>query len=160
MIERPDWTEYFMDFARLAEKRSTCLRRRVGAVIVKDKMVLATGYNGAPKGVSHCEVEGCLRARMKVPSGQRHELCRGLHAEQNAIIQAAYHGASIKGSTMYCTFRPCVICVKMIINAGIKEVYFEGHYEDPLAQSMAGEAKLELICVGAAHDDPESGGEA
>jgi dCMP deaminase len=160
MQDRPDWDDYFMDFARLAERRSTCLRRKVGAVIAKDKMILATGYNGAPKGVSHCENVGCLRKKMGVPSGQRHELCRGLHAEQNAIIQAAYHGVNIRGGTMYCTFRPCVICVKMIINAGIKRVFFVGHYEDPLAQSMADEAKLELICMGAADDESAQGGDS
>ena len=145
MMQRPDWNTYFMDFARLAERRSTCLRRRVGAVIVLDKMVLATGYNGAPKGVRHCSETGCIRHELKVPSGQRHELCRGLHAEQNAIIQAAYHGVQIQGSEMYCTFRPCIICVKMIINAGIRKVYFLGDYDDPLAQDMADDAGLELI---------------
>jgi dCMP deaminase len=148
MTERPDWDTYFMDFARLAEKRSTCLRRRVGAVIVKDKMVLATGYNGAPKGVPHCGEVGCLREEKNVPSGQRHELCRGLHAEQNAIIQAAYHGASIKGGTMYCTFRPCIICIKMIINSGIERVLFLGEYDDPLAVSMVEQSGLELVKMG------------
>lgn len=145
MSQRPDWDTYFMSFARLAEQRSTCLRRRVGAVIVKDRMIMATGYNGAPKGVAHCAEVGCLRQKMKVPSGQRHELCRGLHAEQNAIIQAAYHGVSIRGGTMYCTFRPCIICVKMIINAGLERVVFYGNYDDPLAQSMAEEAGLAMV---------------
>lgn len=142
---RPDWDSYFMDFAKLAETRSTCLRRKVGAVVVKERMILATGYNGAPKGVAHCGDVGCLRQEMNVPSGQRHELCRGLHAEQNAIIQAAYHGVNIQGSSLYCTFRPCIICVKMIINAGIIRVVFQGHYEDPLAQAMVDEAGLVLI---------------
>lgn len=141
---RPDWDTYFMRFAHLAQSRSTCLRRQVGAVIVKDRNVLATGYNGAPKGVAHCAEVGCLREQLQVPSGQRHELCRGLHAEQNAIIQAAYHGVSIRGATLYCTFRPCVICVKMIINAGIERVVFQGDYDDPLAQQMAAAAGLEL----------------
>jgi len=141
---RPDWNTYFMDFARLAERRSVCLRRQVGAVIVKDRMIMATGYNGVPKGVTHCDQVGCLRDEMDVPSGQRHELCRGLHAEQNAIIQAAYHGVQIRGSSMYCTFRPCLICVKMIINAGIERVFFLTDYDDPLTGSMAAEAGLEL----------------
>jgi len=142
---RPDWDTYFMDMARLAERRSTCLRRRVGAVVAKDKMVMATGYNGTPKGVTHCEVAGCLREKLGVPSGQRHELCLGLHAEQNAIIQAAYHGVSIRGGTMYCTFRPCVICVKMIINAGLERVVFLGDYPDELAGTVAAEAGLKMV---------------
>jgi len=142
---RPDWDTYFMRFARLAQSRSTCLRRHVGAVIVKERNVLATGYNGAPKGVPHCAEVGCLREQLQVPSGQRHELCRGLHAEQNAIIQAAYHGVAIRGATLYCTFRPCVICVKMIINAGIRRVVFQGDYDDSLAQQMADAAGLELV---------------
>ncbi|RME19317.1 MAG: cytidine deaminase [Deltaproteobacteria bacterium] len=143
--QRPGWDTYFMRFARLAESRSTCLRRKVGAVVVKDRNVLATGYNGAPRGVPHCTETGCLRQKMGVPSGQRHELCRGLHAEQNAIIQAAYHGVSIRGATMYCTFSPCSICMKMIINAGITRVVFCGHYPDDLAGRMASDAGLELV---------------
>jgi dCMP deaminase len=142
---RPDWDTYFMDMARLAERRSTCLRRRVGAVVAKDKMVMATGYNGTPKGVTHCEVGGCLREKLGVPSGQRHELCRGLHAEQNAIIQAAYHGVSIRGGTLYCTFRPCIICVKMIVNAGLERVVFLGDYPDELAVAVAAEAGLRMV---------------
>ncbi len=149
-----------MDFARLAQSRSSCLRRKVGAVIIKDRMVLATGYNGAPKGVVHCEQAGCIRQELGVPSGQRHELCRGLHAEQNAIIQAAYHGVSICGATLYCTVRPCVICVKMIINAGITQVNFLGHYDDPLAQSMADDAGLALVCLESQQDVSTAGGES
>jgi dCMP deaminase len=144
-MTRPDWDTYFMNFARLAEQRSTCLRRRVGAVIVKERMVLATGYNGAPKGLAHCAETGCLRERLQIPSGERAELCRGLHAEQNAIIQASYHGVAIRDATLYCTISPCVICVKMIINAGIRRVFFCGLYDDRLAQEMAAEAGLELI---------------
>ena len=144
-IQRPGWDTYFMRFARLAQSRSTCLRRRVGAVVVKDRNVLATGYNGAPRGVPHCSEVGCLRQQLDVPSGQRHELCRGLHAEQNAIIQAAYHGVSIRGATMYCTFSPCSICMKMIINAGISRVVFCGVYPDELAGRMASDAGLELV---------------
>jgi dCMP deaminase len=144
-MTRPDWDTYFMNFARLAEQRSTCLRRRVGAVIVKDRMVLATGYNGAPKGLTHCSTVGCLREQRHIPSGERAELCRGLHAEQNAIVQAAYHGVAIREAAIYCTMSPCVICVKMMINAGIKRFFFGGLYDDSLAQEMAAEAGLELI---------------
>ena len=145
MTQRPTWDEYFLDIARLVATRSTCLRRQVGAVLVKDKRILATGYNGPPSGLPHCLDVGCLRERMGVPSGERHELCRGLHAEQNAILQAAFHGISIKGATLYCTHHPCIICSKMLINAGIsKIVYLEG-YPDPLAKEMIDEAKIEVI---------------
>jgi len=137
-----------MEMAELARKRTTCLRRGVGAVIVKDNRVLATGYNGAPKGIRHCDETGCLREQMRVPSGQCHELCRGLHAEQNAIIQAACMGASIEGATLYCTTRPCIICIKMIINAGIKRVVIKESYPDPLAQQMAEEAGLKIEVIG------------
>ena len=126
MIEdnRISWDEYFMEMAKLAAKRSTCLRRQVGAVIVQDKHVVATGYNGAPKGIPHCaEMGGCYREKNNVPSGERHELCRALHAEQNAIIQAATYAQGIDGATIYITHQPCVICAKMIINAGIERVY-------------------------------------
>jgi len=134
---RPSWDEYFMEIVFLIGKRSTCLRRRVGAVIVKGNQILATGYNGVPKGIRHCEQQGgCLREQMKIPSGQRHELCRGLHAEQNAIIQAAVHGSSIDGGTLYCTTMPCIVCTKMIINAGIKKVVYAEGYQDELAQEM------------------------
>ncbi len=128
----------------MVAKRSTCLRRQVGAIIVKDKRILATGYNGAPSGLRHCEEVGCIREKEDIPSGQRHELCRGLHAEQNAIIQAAYHGISIKDSTLYCTNSPCVICAKMIINAGIKEVIYEEGYDDPLAMELLKEAGIKV----------------
>ena len=133
----------------MVAKRSTCLRRKVGAILVKDKRILATGYNGAPTGLKHCEEVGCLRENSSVPSGMRHELCRGLHAEQNVIVQAAYHGIAIKGATLYCTNKPCVICAKMIINAGIGKVFYEESYDDPLADQMMGEAGIELVrlCV-------------
>ena len=141
---RPDWDTYFMGMAKLAATRSSCLRRAVGAVLVKDRRLLATGYNGVPSGVTHCEVVGCLRDRLKVPSGERHELCRGLHAEQNAIIQAAYHGVSIRGAHLYCTNLPCIICAKMLINAGVRRiVYLEG-YSDALTQEMLAEVGMEL----------------
>jgi len=130
-----------MEITRLVASRSTCLRRHVGTVVVKDKKILATGYNGAPSGMAHCLEVGCVRDQLDVPSGERHELCRGLHAEQNAIIQAAYHGVSIKDATLYCTNLPCVICTKMIINAGIRRVVYEQGYADPLAQQMWEESK-------------------
>ena len=139
---RPGWDEYFMEMAELARKRTTCIRRGVGAVIVKDNRVIATGYNGVPRGIRHCSEVGCLREQMGVPSGKMHELCRGLHAEQNAIIQAACLGHSREGATLYCTTQPCVICTKMIINAGIKRVVIKETYPDELAQQMAKEAGL------------------
>ena len=143
-MQRPSWEEYFMDIARLVARRSTCLRRQVGALIVKDKNILATGYNGTPSGIAHCSEVGCLRQRFNVPSGERHELCRGLHAEQNAIIQAAKHGVNISGATLFCTNSPCVICSKMIINAGIRRiVYLEG-YPDALSQEMLLESGIEV----------------
>ncbi|MEN6565610.1 MAG: cytidine/deoxycytidylate deaminase family protein [Veillonellales bacterium] len=140
---RPSWDEYFMDIVRVVATRSTCLRRQVGAAIVKDKRVLTTGYNGAPQGLAHCIEAGCLRETYHIPSGQRHELCRGLHAEQNAIIQAAFHGVAIKGATLYCTHQPCSACTKMIINAGIKRIVYENGYPDPLAVKLAGEAGVD-----------------
>jgi len=143
-LPRPSWNEYFMSIANMVAKRSTCLRRQVGAILVKEKRILATGYNGAPAGLRHCEEVGCLRINSSVPSGTRHELCRGLHAEQNAIIQAAYHGISIAGSTLYCTNKPCVICSKMLINAGIKKIFFEKGYDDALAEEMLMEAGIEI----------------
>ena len=141
-MPRPSWQEYFMAITRLVAERSTCLRRHVGAILVKDKRILASGYNGAPSGLRHCEEVGCLRADSSIPSGERHELCRGLHAEQNLIIQAAYHGISINNAILYCTNKPCVICTKMIINAGIKHVYYEEGYDDPLSDQMSKEAGL------------------
>ena len=139
---RPTSDEYFMEMAHLASKRSTCLRRKVGAVIVKDKRVLTTGYNGAPKGLEHCSVTGCVRQQMNVPSGERHELCRGVHAEQNAIIQAAVFGVSIKDATIYITNYPCSVCAKIIINAGIIEVVYDGEYKDDLAIKLLGEGNI------------------
>ena len=152
MSNRPTWDEYFMEMAELARQRSTCLRRGVGAVIVKDNRVIATGYNGVPKGIRHCEETGCLRQQLNVPSGKMHELCRGLHAEQNAIIQAACMGSSIEGGTLYCTTQPCVICTKMIITAGIKRVVIKESYPDELAQEMAKEAGLVIDVMGELHE--------
>ena len=134
-----------MDIVELIKTRSTCLRRQVGALIVKDKRILATGYNGAPVGCRHCIETGCLREKMGIPSGQRHELCRGIHAEQNAIIQAAYSGVSIKDSVIYVSAQPCVLCAKMIINSGIKKIIFKGDYPDELAMSMLEEAGIEVV---------------
>jgi dCMP deaminase len=142
---RPSWEDYFMDIAMLVAKRSTCLRRSVGAIIVKDKRVLSTGYNGAPSGVRHCAEVGCLREKLNVESGKMHELCRGIHAEQNAIIQAAYHGVSLKGASLFCTNLPCSICAKMIINAGIKAIYYHSGYADELSEDMLKEAEIGLI---------------
>ena len=143
-MNRPDWVHYFMEMAEVAQKRSTCTRRKVGAVIVRDKRIMATGYNGVPMGIEHCSERGCLREQLNVPSGQRHELCRGLHAEQNAIIQAAHLGQSIAGGTIYCTNQPCVICAKMIINAGIRRIVIKDGYADELAVEMLNEAGLAI----------------
>lgn len=139
---RPDWDTYFLDIVDLVSRRSTCLRRAVGAGLVRDKRILATGYNGAPSKLKHCLDIGCLREQLSVPSGERHELCRGLHAEQNAIIQAALHGVSAKDSTLYCTNHPCVICAKMIINAGISRIVIRDGYSDKLAADMLKEAGI------------------
>ncbi|MEA3485571.1 MAG: cytidine/deoxycytidylate deaminase family protein, partial [Candidatus Aerophobetes bacterium] len=138
--ERPSWDEYFMQITKLIAMRSTCLRRKVGALLVKDKRILSTGYNGAPSGLSHCAEVGCLRDKLEIPAGQRQEICRGLHAEQNAIIQAALHGVSIKEAVLYCTHQPCITCAKMLINAGIKKIVFEGDYPDELSFNMLKEA--------------------
>lgn len=142
---RPSWDEYFMEIAEIVKKRSTCMRRQVGAILVKDKQILTTGYNGSPKNLKHCEKIGCKREELKIPSGQRHELCRALHAEQNAIIQAAHNGVGINGSTLYVTTRPCVLCAKMCINAGIKKIIYKGDYPDDMSIDMLIEAGVELI---------------
>lgn len=148
-MNRPSWDEYYMEMAELAAKRSTCLRRNVGAVIVKDNHAVATGYNGAPKGLKHCgEISGCLREQLNVPSGQRHELCRALHAEQNAIIQAAAMGHSVEGGTIYITHQPCAICSKMIINAGIKRIVVKEGYPDDMAVEILAEAGLKTVKLG------------
>lgn len=132
--------EYYMGIAELVSKRSTCLRRQVGAVLVKDDAIISTGYNGAPKGLLHCEVTGCLREKMGVPSGERHELCRGVHAEQNCIVQAAVHGVSVEGAILYTTTFPCSVCAKMIINAGVKNIYYKGNYNDEMSKHMLKDA--------------------
>ncbi len=147
MNNRPSWHQYFMEMAYLAATRSTCLRRKVGAIVVLENQIISTGFNGAPKHVRHCKEAGCLRAKMNVPSGERHELCRGVHAEQNAVIQAAVNGASIKDAVLYCTNQPCVICSKILINAEIKTIYIAEHYEDKLAQELLAEAGVAMNLV-------------
>ena len=141
---RPSWDDYFMEITEVVAGRSTCLRRKVGALVVKDKHILASGYNGAPSGLPHCEEVGCLRDQLHIPSGERHELCRGLHAEQNAIVQSAVHGISIAGATIYSTTQPCVLCSKMLINAQIKRIVFRGAYPDELSLTLLQEAGIEL----------------
>ena len=133
-----------MEIAKTVKTRSTCLRRQVGSVLVREKRILATGYNGAPQGISHCDKKGCKREELNIPSGERHEICRGLHAEQNAIIQAALHGVSTQGSVLYTTSQPCSLCAKMIINADIKRVVFDGYYPDELSAEILNEAEVEL----------------
>jgi dCMP deaminase len=142
MAARPEWEDYFMEMARLASKRSSCYRRAVGAVVVRDHHVLSTGYNGNPAGFRHCADTGCIREMLNVPSGQHHELCTGLHAEQNAIIQAAKVGVSIDGSILYTTTFPCVTCAKMILNVGIREVVYEEGYPDELGRWMLARSGL------------------
>ena len=144
MTDRPSWKQYFITIAREVARRSTCLRRSVGAVLVSEKRILATGYNGAPRGMRHCSEVGCLREKYNVPSGERHELCRGLHGEMNALIQAAYHGICIRGSTLYCTTYPCSLCAKMLINAGVDRIVTSGDYPDGLAKEMFEEAGVEV----------------
>jgi dCMP deaminase len=146
--QRPSWDEYFMGIARLAATRSTCLRRQVGAVIVKDKRILTTGYNGAPAGLPHCLDIGCLRDELNIPSGERHELCRATHAEQNAIVQAAALGVSIKDSVMYSTTQPCILCTKLIINAGIKKIMIEDSYPDRMSEEMLKQAGVQIVVMG------------
>jgi dCMP deaminase len=145
MQQRPSWDEYFMELARVIARRSTCLRRQIGALLVRDKRILATGYNGAPAGLPHCDEVGCRRDQLGIPSGQRPDLCRALHAEQNAIIQAALHGVNTRDSVLYCTHQPCVICAKMLINAGVVRAVYEGDYPDDLAREMLQQAGVELV---------------
>jgi dCMP deaminase len=144
---RPSWDEYFMEIVELIKTRSTCTRRQVGALIVKDKRILATGYNGAPMGCKHCTELGCTRDKLNIPSGQRHELCRGIHAEQNAMVQAAYSGTSVKEGTLYVTHQPCVLCAKMSINAGIRKIVFAGEYPDELAMELLKEAGIRVVKI-------------
>lgn len=146
---RPSWDEYFMDITRRVATRSTCLRRAVGAILVHDKRIIASGYNGGPSGLAHCLDIGCLREKLGIPSGQQHELCRGIHAEQNAIIQAARYGVSIEGSVLYCTTQPCTQCTKMLINAGITEIVYAEGYPDDLARELLEESGIIVRRFGA-----------
>ena len=141
---RTDWNTYFMSIARLVATRSTCVRRQVGCVLVKEKRILSTGYNGAPSGLAHCEDVGCLRQQLNIPSGERHEICRGVHAEQNAIAQAAKMGHSLEGTTIYITHSPCSICTRLIINAGITRVVFKQNYPDEFSLSLLKEANIKF----------------
>ncbi len=142
-IERPSADDYFMEIASVVAKRSTCLRNQVGALFVRNKRILTTGYNGAPAGLEHCDVAGC--AREGVASGTRHELCRAVHAEQNAIIQAALHGISIEGATLYCTHQPCILCAKMMINARIRKIVYSESYPDETALKFLEQAGIEVV---------------
>lgn len=140
---RPSWDEYFMRIAQEVATRSTCPRLAVGAVVVRDRRILTTGYNGSPAGMPHCEDVGCL---IRLVDGR--ESCqRTLHAEQNALIQAAYHGVSVRGASIYCTHQPCLLCVKMLLNAGIEEVHYAGGYPDPLAVELACEGGLRMVQI-------------
>ncbi|HET6351505.1 MAG TPA: cytidine/deoxycytidylate deaminase family protein [Coriobacteriia bacterium] len=139
-MARPSWDEYFIAIAEQVSGRSTCLRRRTGAVLVKDKRILATGYNGVPAGLAHCEAVGCIREQRGIASGTHHELCRGIHAEQNAVVQAAKHGIPIDGSTVYCTHQPCSLCAKILLNSGVVDIVYCDPYPDPLSQELLTEA--------------------
>ncbi|UAL07751.1 MAG: cytidine/deoxycytidylate deaminase family protein [Candidatus Methanogranum gryphiswaldense] len=143
-MNRPSNDQYFMSMAHLVSSRSTCVRRMVGAVIVKDKHILSTGYNGAPKGTRHCVEMGCIREQLKIPSGTRHELCRGVHAEQNAVAQAAYFGVSVNGATVYTTTFPCSMCAKILINSGIVEIVYDSGYIDDLSKELLSETNVEI----------------
>ena len=149
--QRPSWDEYFSRIAAEVATRSTCLRRHVGAILVLDKRILATGYNGAPRGLRHCLEVGCLREARGVPSGERHELCRGLHAEMNVLIQAASHGIRVEGATLYSTSFPCSLCAKMVINGGIRRIVAQSDYADPLAKELLAEAEVKTELFDAAH---------
>ena len=144
---RPSWDEYFLQLAELVASRSTCLRRQVGAVLVRNERIIATGYNGAPRGLEHCLDIGCLREEQGIPSGQRYELCRGVHAEQNALINAAFYGVSTRDTVLYCTNQPCIICARMIINAGIEKVVHRGNFQDDLALEFLNEAGIIVVLM-------------
>ncbi len=145
--QRPDWDSYFLEIAHVVAKRSTCVRRQIGAVIVRDRRILTTGYNGAPSGLAHCLESGCLRDELGIQSGTRTELCRALHSEMNAIIQAAQHGVGTKGATLYCTHQPCSVCARMLINAGITRVVYTGDYPDEFSMELLREAEIELVLI-------------
>jgi len=143
-LMRPSFDEYFMEIAKIVAKRSTCTRRQVGAVMVKENHILSTGYNGVPKGFKHCDEIGCIREKLEIPEGERHELCMGLHAEQNAIIQAAVFGVSIKNATLYVTHFPCSVCSKMLVNAEIKEIVYLNDYPDELSKEILKESNIKV----------------
>ena len=143
-MSRPSWDEYFMRMAVLAASRSTCLRRHVGAVVVKERMVLSTGYNDTPRGLPNCGDGGCARCASEAPSGTGLDTCLCIHAEQNSVVQAAYHGVSVAGATIYTTHQPCLTCAKLIVNAGIRRIAYAGEYPDPLAAEMIRQAGVTL----------------
>lgn len=154
--QRPDWDHYFLEIAHVVAKRSTCVRRQIGAVIVRDRRMLTTGYNGAPSGLRHCLETGCLRDQLGIASGTRTEMCRALHSEMNAIIQAAQHGVSTKGGTLYCTHQPCSVCARMLINAGITRVVFTGDYPDEFSMELLREAGVDLVRMSCDEANAES----
>lgn len=145
--KRPNWDDYFLEIADVVAKRSSCVRRQIGAVIVRDRRIVTTGYNGAPSGLKHCTEIGCLREELGIESGTRAETCRALHSEMNAIIQAAQHGVSTKGATLYCTHQPCSVCARMLINAGIERIVYRGDYPDEFARKLLQEAEIEVVRV-------------
>jgi len=144
-MNRLPWDEYFMQIAVLVAERSTCIRKKVGAVIIRDKHILATGYNGAPKGLPHCSEVGCLREKLGIPSGERVEMCRGIHAEQNALVQAARFGISLEGGVCYTTLQPCVTCTKLLVNSGISKVIFKEGYADKLGEEIMHQTDVEIV---------------
>lgn len=152
-LRRQSWDEYFIGIAQLVAQRSTCLRRKVGAVLVRDKRILCTGYNGAPHGLVHCDQAGCLREQLHIPPGERIEICRGIHAEQNTLVQAASFGIQVSGATLYCTHAPCITCAKMLINAGITEFVIADDYPDDLARKLLREAKVKVRRVRIKHGE-------
>ncbi|MFH1783502.1 MAG: cytidine/deoxycytidylate deaminase family protein [bacterium] len=143
-MKRPSWDQYFMQIAKVIATRSTCLRRQVGSIIVKNKRIISTGYNGTLSSLEHCQKAGCLREKLHIGSGERQELCRGMHAEANALLFAASYGVDMHDAALYCTHQPCVLCAKMIIQAGIKKVVYQGKYPDDLAVKLFREAKITL----------------
>lgn len=152
-LTRASWDDYFMQITEVVATRSTCLRRQVGAVIVKDRRIISTGYNGAPRGLQHCHEVGCLREQQQIASGERHELCRALHAEQNAIIQAAVSGVSIAEGTLYTKVFPCVLCAKMLINSRISRIVYAIEYPDELSHQLLAEAGISVELFGHARSD-------
>jgi len=142
--KRKSWDRYFMDICRLVSERSTCLRRHVGAVLVRDKRMLCTGYNGAPAGMKHCAAGGCLRDVLGIAPGERIEICRGIHAEQNALVQAAAFGIKVSGATLYCTHEPCITCGKMLLNSGIRDFVVAERYPDDFGRKLLEEAGVKV----------------